>query len=107
MPHVIEAFASNPLAADTCYFHFPLWVEVCRQKESVEIPDDLKDAYFASFARLPDLISQCFAKEWNSEYARCALAAIAVAKGHAYLAEPLLELSSDVAGEFLDWFCDR
>jgi len=106
VPHVIEMFATNPMAADECYFHFPVWVEICRQKEGTAIPEDLNDAYFASLSRLPDLIAQCFAKEWNSEYARCALAAIAVAKGQAYLAEPLLELSSDVAAKFMDWFYD-
>lgn len=48
VPHVIEALASDPLKAEFTYFQFPAWVEICRRKKNVHIPDDLASAYFLS-----------------------------------------------------------
>jgi hypothetical protein len=107
VPHVIEALARDPLKADSAYFQFPAWVEVCRKNQKINIPDDLSASYFASLSRLPGLIAAASAREWDSDFLRCAMAALAAAKGNEFLAEASLELSPDVASEFLEWLDER
>lgn len=107
VPHVIEALSRAPLKADSVYFHFPAWVEVCRKNQKVEVPDDLEADYFASLARLPGLIAKASAREWDSDFLQCAMAALAAAKGNELLAEASLELGPAVAAEFMEWLDDR
>jgi len=107
VPHVIEALSRDPLKADSAYFQFPAWVEVCRKRQMVQVPDDLEASYFASLSRLPGLIAAASAREWDSDFLQCAMAALAAAKGNEFLAEASLELSPDVAGEFLKWLDER
>lgn len=107
VPHVIEALASAPLRADFSYFHFPAWVEICRVKNGVSIPDDLEPAYFESLSRLPALVAAAASRQWDEELLRCALAAVAAAKGQPTLAEAVLELSPELAREFMEWFHER
>jgi hypothetical protein len=107
VPHVVEALASAPLKAESSYFQFPAWVEVCRKKNGVEIPEDLEAAYFASLSRLPSLVAGAAAREWEPELLCCALSAIAAAKGQTTVAEAVLELTPDVAEEFIAWFFAR
>jgi hypothetical protein len=107
VPHVVRALASAPLKADFAYFQFPAWVEICRLKNTVEIPDDLSAAYFAALARLPTLVAAASEKHWDDTFLQSALSAIAVAKGQAVIAEVLQELSPEVAEEFMPWFYAR
>jgi len=107
VPHVIGALATSPLRADSSYFQFPAWVEICRAKNDVFIPDDIAPAYFASLSRLPALVAAAVERNWDESFLCCALAAIAAAKGGTVVAEAALELSPQVAGEFLEWFYDR
>lgn len=107
VPHVIEALASAPLKAEFTYFQFPAWVEVCRKKSGVEIPEDLKAAYFASLSQLPSLVAGAATREWEPEFLCCALSAIAAAKGQTSVAEAVLELTPEVAEEFMAWFFAR
>lgn len=107
VPHVIEALASAPLKAEFSYFQFPTWVEVCRKKSGVEIPEDLKAAYFASLSQLPSLVARAATREWEPEFLCCALSAIAAAKGQTSVAEAVLELTPEVAEEFMAWFFAR
>lgn len=107
VPHVIEALASNPLRADFSYLQFPAWVEICRAKNGTSIPDDIAPAYFESLSRLPALVGAAASRQWDEEFVRCALSAIAAAKGLPAVAEAVLELSPDVAAEFMEWFYER
>lgn len=107
VPHVIEALSRSPLKAGSDYFHFPAWVEVCRKNQKIEVPDDLETDYFASLARLPGLIAAASAREWDSDFLQCAMAALAAAKGNELLAEASLELDPEVASEFMEWLDDR
>jgi len=107
VPHIVAALATAPSKADFSYFQFPAWVEVCRRQKCVTIPADLEPAYLAALARLPWLVAEAATEPWSSELLSCALAAIAAAKGSASVAEAVLELSPDVAGQFLEWFHDR
>ncbi|WP_227816277.1 hypothetical protein [Nitrogeniibacter aestuarii] len=107
VPHVIEALASSPLKADFSYFQFPAWVEVCRAKKGVSVPEDIAPAYFESLSRLPALVGSAAARQWDEGVLRCALSAVAAAKGQPAVAEAVLELSPEVASAFMEWFHER
>jgi len=104
VPHVVEALASAPAKADFSYFQFPAWVEICRTKNGVEIPEDLRIAYFESLTRLPARVAAASNRPWEPGFLACTLAAIAAAKGQPAVAEAVLELSPEVAENFLEWF---
>ncbi|MBB5941909.1 hypothetical protein [Xanthomonas sp. 3307] len=107
MPHVVHALARAPGKADHGYFQFPAWVEICRAKSQNEIPEDLRAAYLHSLTQLPSLVAAAPSRAWNPEFLACALAAIAAAKGQHAVAEVVLELTPDVAEEFMEWFSTR
>lgn len=107
VPHVVSALATAPNKADFSYFQFPAWVEVCRRRKGVPVPPDLEQAYVSALARLPKLVAEAAAETWSPEFLSCALAAIAAAKGYPAVAEAALELNTEVADEFMDWFRDR
>jgi hypothetical protein len=104
VPHIIEKLSTARTALSIDYLQFPAWVEICRAKSGVAVPEYLATAYFAALARIPALVVDAAAREWSSDYLRCALAAIAAAKGGHAAAEVIIELSPEVAQQFLDWF---
>jgi hypothetical protein len=107
VPHVVKILASAPALAPETYFHFPAWVEICRANKQVEIPEDLRAAYFDALKQLPRLVAEASIRPWEEGFLRCGLAAIAAAKGQPAVAEAALELSPEVAQEFLEWFFSR
>lgn len=107
VPHVIAALASAPLKADFSYFQFPAWIEICRTKKGVSVPEDIAPAYFESLSRLPSLVGSAAARSWDEGFLCCALSAVAAAKGQPSVAEAVLELSPEVASEFIEWFYVR
>jgi hypothetical protein len=107
VPHVVRALATAPDRADAVYLQFPAWVEICRKRQGIAVPSDLHDAYVAALAALPHLVAAAAARSWDDEFLACALAALAAVKGTADVAEAALELTSDVAGDFLAWIEDR
>ena len=107
VPHVVHALGTAPSKADAVYFQFPAWVEICRRKKGVEIPEDLRAQYFEALARLPSLAAEAAVGEWDAEFLASVLAAVAASKGEAIVAEAALELVPDVAREFMEWFVER
>jgi hypothetical protein len=107
VPHVVHALASAPSRADHSYFQFPAWVEICRARNQVEIPEDLRPAYFGSLAQLPGLVAAASNRSWDPDFLACTLAAVAAAKGQPAVAEAVLELTPEVAREFMKWFFER
>lgn len=107
VPHVIEALSLDPAAADSAYFQFPAWVEICRHRSRVEMPPDLRDAYFESLKRLPSLAAVAAENEWEADHLACVLAAIAASQGQPDVAEAVLELDAGTAAEFLRWLRER
>jgi len=102
VPHVIQALKQAPAKADFTYFQFPAWVEVCRQKNSVEIPTELKADYFSALSELPSLVAAAAEREWDSNFLCCALSAISAAKGFGSVAEAVQEINPEVAEEFME-----
>lgn len=108
VPHVVQALAGAPDSAGEVYFHFPAWVEICRQRSDVDIPADLEGPYREALARLPGLVQQASRRPWDTSFTACALSALAVAKEQHGLAEALLQMSSqETLDDFLDWSSDR
>ncbi|WP_431052140.1 hypothetical protein [Roseateles sp. L2-2] len=107
VPHVVRALAQSPSTADATYFQFPAVVEALRQRNAVEIPDDLRTAYFAALAALPGLVAKAADRAWDEGFLACALSAVAAAKGFGSVAEAALELTPYVADEFMEWFHSR
>jgi hypothetical protein len=107
VPHVIEALSTDPAKADEAYFDFPAWVEICRQKKNLEVPDELRASYFAALSRLPSLVAQAADRPWSDSFLLSALSAISAAKGNTAVAEVVLELVPDVARDLMEWFWNR
>jgi hypothetical protein len=107
VPHVVAALASAPARADSAYFHFPAWVEICRVKSGPPIPPDIESAYLAALRQLPSLVAAAAEKRWEPEFLGCCMAALAVAHGQASIAEAALELTPQLAEEFLQWSAER
>jgi hypothetical protein len=107
VPHVVRALASAPAVAHATYFHFPAWVEICRAKNSIPVPQDLAPAYFEALSRLPSLVAAAASRAWDADFLSCALSAVAAAKSQSAVAEAVLELSPQVAEEFMEWWFSR
>ncbi|MCQ8130612.1 hypothetical protein [Methylomonas rivi] len=107
VPYVVEALASSPLKADFTYFQFPAWVEICRKKNGVSIPEDIAPSYFEALSRLPALVAAASDREWDSNFLCCVLSALAASKGFSSVAEAVLEINPEVAEEFTEWFFNR
>lgn len=107
VPHVINALSKEPERACFDYFQFPAWVEICRHNNNTKVPDELLSAYLGALSKLPSLVAAASVNEWDEGFLRCALAALAVAKGSPLLAEAVLELSPDVLSDFTEWLDER
>ena len=107
VPHVVHAIASDPTKVDFGYFHFPAWIETCRLKNGVAIPDDLSAAYFAALKELPSLVAAAAARDWDGNFLACAMAALAASKGFGTVAEAALELDPETAEAFMEWHYNR
>jgi hypothetical protein len=103
VPHVVAYLAMAPTKADFAFFQFPAWVEVCRQKRGVPIPEKLALAYHEAMAKLPSLVAAAAERDWDESLLSCALSAIAASKGFVSVAEAVLEINSEVAESFLKW----
>lgn len=107
VPHVVKALATAPSTADFNYFQFPAVVEAWRQQKGIAMPDDLRADYFAALAALPSLVAQAAERQWDEGFLVCALSAVAAAKGFGNVAEAVLEMTPEVADEFMEWFFSR
>ncbi len=107
VPHIIRMLKTAPLEADTSFFQFPTWVEICRHKNGVKIPDTLEKPYSEALSELPSLVAAVAGREWDAEFLRSALAAIAAAKGFPAVAEAVQEIDPEIATEFMAWLSDR
>ena len=101
VPHAVRVLASSPSSASFTYFQFPTWVEICRQRHHLTVPGELSSSYFEALTRLGSLVCAASSRAWSFDFMRAALAAMAISKGSALMAEALLELDEDSAEEFL------
>ena len=107
VPHVINFLSKSPLEADFSYFQFPAWVEICRVKNSVPVPEELQEAYFSALSLLPGIVAAASDRQWDDSFLACALSAIAASKGFVNIAEAVLGIDAEVADDFMEWFFNR
>ncbi|MBN8746589.1 MAG: hypothetical protein J0I65_03680 [Variovorax sp.] len=108
VPHVVVALAIAPVEADSSFLQFPAWVEICRAKGAIKVPEDLSEAYFSSLARLPSLAALALASKRDRGVVACALSATAAAQGQHAIAEAVLEMAGpETAEQFLQWYFDQ
>ena len=103
VPHVVRVLALAPERASGSFFQFPAWVEICRRRKNVPVPDALSAAYAEAIERLPHLVCAVAAQPWDKNFLHCVLAAMAISKGSLELAEAVLELSPDDLKDFREW----
>ena len=104
VPHVVAALASSPGNADSSYFQFPAWVEICRAKSKTAVPAELQLSYHRALRQLPALAAAAASQLNEPGYLACALAAMAASAGQPVIAEAVLELVSVAeASEYLEW----
>lgn len=107
VPHIVGVLSTAPERATSSYFQFPAWVEICRRHKNFRVPSALLPAYSEALAQLPALVGAVAAQPWDEGFLRCALSAIAAAKGFPAVAEAVMELDPDVTKEFVEWFWTR
>ena len=104
VPHIVRVLATDPVRAPFNFFLLPAQIEIDRCRKQVPVPPDLQEAYFSAIARLPSLVGAAAVREWDEVFLRCALSAIAAAKGFPSVAEAAEELSPEIASKFMEWF---
>jgi hypothetical protein len=107
VPHVIAVIAADPGKASADYFHFPVWVEICRRRKAVSVPADLDTAYVEALAKLPKLVCSAVEFNWSENFLLCALSAIAIGKKSTDLAEAVLEMTPETLIGFRSWLDSR
>jgi hypothetical protein len=107
VPHVVETLARAPERASSPYFQFPAWVEICRHRKGIPVPNDLQAAYREALNKMPALVAAVSSRDWDEDLLVCALAAIAAAKGYPAVAEATLELTHEVATQFMTSFAEK
>jgi len=76
-------------------------------KNNTLIPADLEVAYFAALKGLPLLAAKWAEQPLSDPDLVCVLCAIAAAKGHAAIAETVLELRDENAARALEWLSEN
>jgi hypothetical protein len=101
VPHIVRVLSSAPERAPAVFFQFPAWVEICRARNGVTVPADLAPTYAEALRQLPVLVGKAADRAWDADLLRCAMAALAAAKGFPEVAEAAMELSPAIAPRVL------
>ena len=107
VPHVVRILSTEGAGGDTSFFHFPACVEIGRCRGGMSVPDDLRVGYEAALEQVPALVAAVPRSDWTTDLTRCALSALAAARGQIDLAEILLELDSDTLADTSRWLDAR
>lgn len=101
VPHLLRIAATVSDLPTTNYFLLPTCIEIARlTNRGPAIPHDLAAAYQQALQQLHTLACQHAAAAWDEELSRTIAAALVVTKGHAKLAEVILELSPEAIAAF-------
>lgn len=101
VPHLIRIAIATQGVPDWQYFSLPTSIEIARLTgRGPQVPGMLAEAYFAALRQFHTLVTQIAHLEWDELLSRSIAAALVVSKGHAVLAETILELSPDSIKQF-------
>jgi hypothetical protein len=70
--------------AHASYFQFPAWVEICRKKLGIAVPEDLAEPYHSAIAQLPALVGAASHRAW-AKWGQSELLARRISKVVGYL----------------------
>jgi hypothetical protein len=101
VPHVVRILSASPSSASNVFFQFPTRIEICRQRNNIPVPDALATDYFFALKLLASQVCAASERQWDNASLRAALAAFAISKGSAVLAEAIQELDDITAKQFL------
>jgi hypothetical protein len=107
VPVILDALATRPRSATLSYFQLPVCIELARVAHRFEVPANLEKPYFAAITRLPVLVAEASAANWDADMTAVASAAIAVAKGQWNIAELLVNIEPGDYAEVLSWYQSR
>ncbi|SNS36929.1 hypothetical protein SAMN05421770_101687 [Granulicella rosea] len=102
VPHIVRMLEVNPAKASASFFSMPAWIEICRNKTSFEIPPALVQDYREALGKLPTLVAAAAARDWDADLLSGAMAALAAAKGFPVIAAAALELTPEIAKNFVE-----
>jgi len=108
VPHLVEALLASPSPV----YHSPLQLVICIEIARANgrgpvVPGGLAASYSAALRRLPEIVRAMTSSTWDEGLCRVAAAALAVANGHARLAEAILELDPGLLNDFMAWVAER
>ena len=96
VPHIVRIARDAPGPVDFSFFQLPAAIGVARRAgRGPEVPALLADAYRLAIVQLAENVSIHRHRAWDRAMLLSAAAALAVAKGHADIAEALLNLDPD------------
>jgi len=109
VPHLVAALLG---AAASPMHRSPLQLIVCIEigranGKGPEVPVELTAPYREALHRLPEVVHAMTGVAWDEEGCLIAASAMAVANGHARLAEAFLELEPALLRDFLEWVRTR
>ncbi|GAA3889916.1 hypothetical protein GCM10022276_06190 [Sphingomonas limnosediminicola] len=97
VPHIVEIACKTEGVIDFSFFQLPASIEVARLNgKGPAIPEELEEPYQRAISGLTECVSLHRDDPWDEATALSALAALAVAKGHAHVAEAILNLDGDL-----------
>ena len=68
----------------------------------MDVPERLSVDYFGALKMLPALVCATSGREWDDDFMKSALSAIAIGKGYALMAEAIQELDDETAKEIVE-----
>src|SRR5262249_3550288 len=99
VPHLVALCEAAPVQARRRHIELISLIEGCRQVKDnfvAEMPPDLAAAYFAALGRMPALIADCAAPEWDQEAAQLYAGALVIVKGHGELGLAIQNMSLQI-----------
>ncbi|HZT17826.1 MAG TPA: hypothetical protein VFA23_00410 [Dongiaceae bacterium] len=103
VPHIVETAMGTSADIDVSFFLLPACIEISRRNgHGPDVPGELADAYHDAITNLAKAICAHIHAEWDRHTTQAAAAALAVAKGHALLAEALTNLDDDMIARIVN-----
>lgn len=98
VPHILQIAASRPDLVHYQYYLLPASIESARAvtfEDAPDIPDDLAEAYWASWRTVPSQVLACSQRSWDELFASSISAALCAAQGQPALVEHILRERED------------
>ncbi len=107
VPHLLEAMEGAPLRVPMTLLLLVASIEIARATgRGPAVPEALRADYDDALARVPAVVGAASRRDWDEDFCRVALAAVAAAKGFAMYAQLLVELESDTVAAVVQRLVD-